>query len=246
MEQQMTDLGQELVRTQTMLAEMNRQPPAHHANSQPRHGNLITEDDVANYGTELIDLARRAAMDTVQPEIEALRAQNAELTNRVKNTAKREMFMAMDRAVPTWRQINTDQRFINWLRLRNVYTGQIRQDMLKAAVDGADAPKAIQFFKDFLTEAQATGHTAPAQQQEQHDPAPRSAAVSLETLAAPGKARPASGDTQMPADKPIYTRADISRFYDEKRRQLWANRPAEAAAFEADLTAAQREGRIRG
>jgi hypothetical protein len=50
----------------------------------------------------------------------------------------------------------------------------------------------------------------------------------------------------VPADKPIYSRADIAKFYDDKRRGLYAGRNADADNFEADLTAAQREGRIRG
>ena len=119
--------------------------------------------------------------------------------------------------------------------------------MLNAAVAGADAPKVLQLFKDFLAEAAATGMQAPTAQVEQQveQPAPRTPAVSLETLAAPGRARPASGDSQVPTEKPIYTRAQISKFYDDSRKGLYAGREAEYRATEADMQAAQREGRIR-
>lgn len=247
MEQQMSDLGKELVQTQTMLASLQQGSQPNPKTGQP-HGNLITEEDVATYGTDLIDLARRAARETVTPELEALRAANAELTSQVRNTGKREMFISLDRAVPNWRQINVMPQFKDqWLRLRNVYTGQVRGEMLKAAVDGADAPKVIALFKDFLSEAAATGQMAPAPQTEQQGqvPAPRTPAVALETLAAPGKARPASGDTQVPSDKPIYSRAQISKFYDDSRKGVYAGRQAEYDAIQSDLTLAQREGRIR-
>jgi hypothetical protein len=247
MEQQMTELGQELVRTQNMLTS-RQAAPVQQPNSDTVHNNLITEEDRANYGDELIDLARRAAMSTVNPELEQLREENRKLTQRVQNTGKRELFMALDQKLPEWRQINQDQRFKLWLRLPNVYTGQIRGNMLKAAVDGAEAPKVLALFKDFLAEAAATGQLVQASTTEQQPQlaAPHTPAMSLEQLAAPGRARPASGDSQVPSEKPFYSRADISKFFDEKRRGLWANRIKEAQDFENDLTAAQREGRIRG
>lgn len=247
MEGQLRDLGQELVRTQNMLAA-GQQAPA--AVNQPQrgqdHGNLITDQDRESYGEELIDLARRAGREAVGPELEALRAENARLTQRVQTTGKRELFERMDRDIPNWRAINKDTRFLAWLRLPNVYTGQLRGNMLKAAVDGANAPQALQVFRDFLAEAYATGMIAPAQQIEpQPLVAPRAPALALDALAAPGRARPASGDSQVPSEKPIYSRADISKFYDDKRRGFYAGRDADVQAFEADLTAAQREGRIR-
>lgn len=247
LERQMGELGQELVRTQNILSSTQQAAPAPRQDALGHdHGNLITQADVDGYGTELIDLATRVAKSVVAPEMEQLRADNAKLTQRVQNTGRRELFERMDRDVPSWRQINKDVRFLAWLRLPNVYTGQIRGNMLKAAVDGANAPQALQVFKDFLAEANATGMIAPAQQIEQQaEPAPRTPALALDALAAPGRARPASGDTQVPGEKPIYSRADISKFYDDKRKGLYAGRDADVRAFENDLTLAQKEGRIR-
>lgn len=246
MEQQMTELAQELVRTQNMLAQggsQQRAAPA--AQPQSNHNVVNSEEDRANYGDELLDVIRRTAQATVSPEIARLEAENARLTSRVQSTGRRELFETLDRRMPTWRATNTDPKFIAWLRLRNVYTGQVRGEMLKAAVDGAQAPKVLALFQDFLTEAHATGmmpSAAPAEQQQQ---APHAPALDLETLAAPGRARPASGDSQLPADKKFYSRADISNFYNDVRKGLYAGRDAVKAAYEADLTAAQREGRIR-
>jgi hypothetical protein len=246
MEEQMRQLGQELVRTQNLLASGHvASNTSQSASPDSAHVNLITDADREAYGDELIDLARRAALSTVSPELEALRAQNAQLTQRVQTTGKRELFATLDHQLPIWRRVNNDVRFKTWLRLPNVYTGQLRQDMLSDAVAGAEAPKVIALFKDFLAEAAATGQQAPAAQIEQQHAAPRTPALELETLAAPGRARPASGDSQVPSEKPIYSRADISKFYDEKRRGLWAHREQDAQAFENDLTVAQREGRIR-
>jgi hypothetical protein len=249
MEEQMSQLGQELVRTQQMVAQPQAQPYA--APQAPRgqdHGNLITEADREAYGDDLIDLARRAGREAVGPEMEALRAENARLTQRVTTTGKRELFATLDAQLPQWRNVNQSIQFKTWLRLPNVYTGQLRGKMLEAAVAGAEAPKVIQLFNDFLREATATGQMAPAARTEQQAapaPAPHTPALNLETLAAPGRARPASGDSQVSSDKPIYSRAQITQFYNDSRKGLYAGRDAEYRAMEADLQAAQREGRIR-
>lgn len=250
MEEQMRQMGVELVRTQEMLATVQQAPLVQPQTRRAGTGNenLITDQDRADYGDDLIDLTRRAAREAVGPELDALRLENERLTKQVSSGSRRDLFARMDQAVPTWRQINTSLQFKAWLRLPNVYTGQLRGNMLKAAVDGAEAPKVISLFKDFLAEAAATGQQVPqAQQIEQQAPAavPHVAALALDTLAAPGRARPASGDTQVPADKPIYTRDQISRFYSDSRKGLYAGREAEYRAIEADLQKAQGEGRIR-
>lgn len=245
MEEQMRQLGVELVRTQNMMQQPNAQLPP----TAQNHNKLITDEDRANYGDDIIDLARRAATEALTPEIEALRADNQRLNRQVSTSGKRELFQELTAAIPGWRQVNQTVQWKTWLTLPNIYTGTIRQKMLDAAIAGAEAPKVIALFKDFLAEANATGQTVPMggqEQQLQQQPAPRDAALNLETLAAPGRARPAGGENQTPAEKPIYKRTDISKFYDDVRKGLYAGREAEYRATEADLTAAQREGRIRG
>lgn len=249
MEVQMGELGQELVRTQNLLTQVQTAQPQARPNAPQatHHENLITPKDREDYGDELVDLAKRAALSAVGPQMDALQAENARLTKQVQSTSRRDLFAKLDGAVPSWREINTSVQFKSWLRLPNVYTRQLRGNMLKAAVDGADAPQVIALLKDFLSEASATGQQVPMVQAEQPATlAPREAALSLETLAAPGRARPATGDSQMPADKPIYSRADISKFYEDSRKGLYAGRTADYDRIQNDLTAAQREGRIRG
>jgi len=247
MEHQMTELGQELVRTQSLLAAAHQAPPLEQQNNR-NHGNLITDEDRTNYGDDLIDLTQRAARAAISPELEALRDENRNLKKTVNTSVKQTLFADITRTVPNWRAINKSVQWRTWLTLRNIYTGQVRQQILDAAIAGADAPKVVALFKDFLAEANATGQSIPAVSQEQplqQQEAPRTAALSLDTLAAPGKARPAGGDTQVPATKPTYTRAQISKFYDDSRKGLYAGREAEYRQTEADLTLAQMEGRIR-
>jgi hypothetical protein len=70
--------------------------------------------------------------------------------------------------------------------------------------------------------------------------------VDLSTLAAPGRAKPASGNgIAVAADKPVFTRAQISGFYSNAGRNAYAGREADRKRDEAEIFAAQREGRVR-
>ncbi len=243
--QQMQELADELQRTQSLLQ------PGTNTRSAPQpnqvHKKLITEQDRETYGDDLIDVARRVAMETVGPEIESLRNENQKLKTQVVSTGQRELRDALTQSVPDWVAINKSPQFMAWLALPNIYTGQVRRDMLRAAYGAADAPRVVALFRDFVNEVKATGQTfqTPQGEQQVEKPAPRTAAVDLGTLAAPGKAKPASGDTAMPADKPIITRAQIKKYFDDKRRGFYAGREAQANQFEAELTMAQAEGRVR-
>jgi hypothetical protein len=256
LQETLNQMAAELQATQNLL-EQNRSQPrttqTHQvANSGQTHEKLITPQDVDTYGQEMIDVVQRAAREAVGPEIDALRGENAELKKRVITTGQREVQLALARDIPNWVAINRSSEFANWLNLRNPYTQQLRRQMLNSAYAAANAPVVVQLFKDFLMEAKATGSMPPApqhqqqdQQQQQAAPAPRAPAVSMETLAAPGRARPAPGDNQVPAEKPIYTHAQIRRNYDMKRRGAYAGRDAEWNALETDMIAAPMEGRVR-
>ena len=243
LQRQMREMAVELTRTQQLLnqPQLQAQPTRPAA---PVHKKLITDEDVSNYGTELIDVARRAALEATAPEIEALRAENLRLNQAVTSSGKRGMFADMDRAVPNWRQINKSPQFAGWLALPNIYTGRPRKATLDEAVAGARAPIVIALMQDFLREAGVTSQAAPVHPVEQ-PLVPRTAAVPLESLAAPGRAKPAPGDTQVPADKPTYTRAQISANYETHRKGQWNHMLDKWNLLEADMIAAGREGRVR-
>jgi hypothetical protein len=48
----------------------------------------------------------------------------------------------------------------------------------------------------------------------------------------------------VPAEKPIYTTQDITRFYTEVAAGKWRGRDEERARIDADISRAQHEGRI--
>jgi hypothetical protein len=187
----------------------------------------------------------RAARQALEPKLNALQQENRELRQRVSQTGTTSVHDALDAKLPEWHEINRDPRFHQWLSLPDVYSGVIRNNLLRTAFQAADAPRVLTFFKGFLAEEAATGN-APAPQQNEPVTPPRVAAVPLENLAAPGKARPASGTPpSAPADVPSFTRAQVASFYDAVRKGAYNGREAEKIQYEKQIFAAQNAGRIR-
>ena len=208
---------------------------------------MLTPEDEQTYGQELIDFTRRAAQEAVAPELESNQRQIKSLEQRLTREAQVGLQHTLDVQIPEWRDINLDDRFKQWLRLPNVYSGRIRHQMLSDAYQAANAPLVVQLFRDFIADEEATGNSTPAPTAEQPaQPVPRRAAASLAVLAAPGKAKPAGGDTAVPADKPSFTRAQIARFYATVRAGGFAGREVEKDRQEREIFSAQNEGRITG
>ena len=193
--------------------------PAHTAAHGPRRPDVWPE---------LIDVVKRAAREAVSPDIQNIQQQNQRFSQQVTRQNTQSLYGALDAQVPDWRAVNTNPRFKLWCRSPDIYSGELRGKLLNTAFQAADAPRVVAFFKGFLHEEVATGN-APGPQSEPQ-PAPRQAAVNLETLAAPGRAKPATGDTPASsADKPVFTRAQISHFYSSKAvGPMRAETPTEA------------------
>ncbi len=244
MQEQLQEMGNELVRTQENIQRL--QGDTQTRPQTPQTQTFVTAEDKSNYGEALLDVVARQAKEAVAPELSRLEQENQQLRQTQIQNAKRTMYAQLDSELPNWREVNVSERFKVWLRLRDVYSGAVRQQMLNNAVQAAQAPRVIAFFKGFLAEEQATGQVSTdPQNQPAYNAPPRQPAVHLETLAAPGKARPATGDSQVSVDKPIYTRAQVAGFYDNVRKGVYAGRDAAKASDEALIFAAQREGRIR-
>ena len=241
MQEQMTQLGNELLHLQRMPPQSRQQEPP----PLPNAPSYLTQEDVQNYGNELIDVTQRAALHAIAPHLMNLEQQNAELQARLAKDTRRILDQQVELAVPNYRDIDRDPRWHRWLLGVDVLSGRVRQQLLNEAISAAQAPRVISFFRGFLNEEVATGHNEPAPAS--HQPAaPREAAIPLSSLAAPGRARPATGgDASLPPERPIYTRAQIRDLYSAHRKGAYVGREAEWARQDADIIAAGREGRIR-
>lgn len=237
---QIAELSERVSNLNNVIASMEAAPRA--PAPAPKTESLLTDEEVQEYGPDFIDVASRIAKQAVAPfqsEIENLKAQLGGVGKQMKMSARETLFARMDEAVPSWRELNNDDGFVSWLKLTDPYSGNIRHNMLKAAYERNDFPRVSAFFQGFLAEMAATETAG-------NEPIPAGARVPkvpLASLAAPGRAKSAAAPGA-PAEKPIITRKDITKFYADRAAGKYRGREAEAVAYEAQIFAAQKEDRI--
>jgi hypothetical protein len=231
---------------QRLQVQMNANAPAPPRNEAPRQ--LLTEQEIEDYGPEFVDVVRRAAAEVATPlydEIQNLKGQLGSVQTETANAFMTRMNATIGGMVPNWDQINRHPAFIQWVGLPDIYSGVIRQQLMQEAWNNGDAQRVVAFFRAFLAEEAAVDPRRAGQGSPQRPAAyaPPAAPVrpTLDQFAAPGRAQ--SG-APMPTDKPVYTAQDITRFYTEVSAGKWRTRDAERASIDADIIAAQHEGRI--
>lgn len=206
---------------------------------------LITDKDREDFGADFLDVAQRAALEKVNPEIAQLRAQIARLEGTVGNvaatthrTVQQEMYATLDRDMPKWREINKNPKFVAWTNLQDPLSGAIRISMLKDAHAKGEAQRVMHFFRGFLADEAATAPaTIPAPVTTQGNKVP------LENFAAPGRATAPAASTP-PGEKETISRAQISAFYADVQRGRYKGNEAEKNRLEQMIFDAERDGRI--
>ena len=225
-------------------------PPTTTSEAQPEK--LITPQDEETFGAEFLDVVSKKARETLSPEVVALRKQVADLQAKLDGvvdvTVKRtrgDMRKSLADAVPNWLELNHDDNFLSWLALQDPLSGINRHSMLKTAWAQNDAPRVINFFKGFLSQQAAATPQGNDTDKGKTEPNPPQPKVPLETFAAPGRAKTSAATDAPGGEKPLITRAQRGKFYEDVRAGVYRGRDAEKDSIEAQIFAAQREGRIR-
>ncbi|MGI9136762.1 MAG: hypothetical protein ACR2JS_06855, partial [Candidatus Nanopelagicales bacterium] len=200
-----------------------------------------------DYGEDFLKVVGKKAKEELGPIIKAYEAKIADLERRltgvnsvVQQDTQQKLLDTLDEKLPQWRELNTNEEFLDWLRLPDPFSGAIRHEMLKSAYAQGNASRVLNFFNGFLAEEAAT---SPARAEPEVGTA-RVPKVPLQNLAAPGRAKTAAS-ASAPAEKPIFTRAQIAAFYADVAAGRYRGKDADKAKFEGQIFDAQREGRIR-
>lgn len=214
----------------------------------------ITQDELDQYGPEFIDLVGRAAKRAMAPilgDVGARVASLAEAQTKVVEArsvdTQQGVVRELSSLVPGWERLNTSQVFLDWLSQPDPYSGRSRQELLDQAFTAGDTHRVSRFFSGFMTENATVD--PPASQSVGQDTPPVAPSArrlnpvrSLEALAAPGRGQASTQTPGAPNGQRLWTPVDVSRFYENKRRNRFT--PEQAAALEADLFAAQLDGRL--
>jgi hypothetical protein len=246
LKRQISDQAQEIQQLKDMIEGMKAAPPAP---MTPKPS--LTDDEVATYGQEFLDVVGRKAREIAEPEIRVLKDQLSDLQKKLGHVdqslvedARSRMLADLDTSIPNWRLINNNKKFIEWLDFTDTYSGAIKHQLLLDAFAANQTARVKAFFQGFLDHEAATAPQPEltfAPQPATPAPTPK---VPLETFAAPGRAK-SSAPAPGPADeKPFITRAQISQFYVDCAAGKYRGREAEKRAAEQALQSAQAEGRI--
>lgn len=249
-EAQIRTLSEQISNLQNVIATLQTAPQNYSQDDDADYSTsrLITPEEEKDYGSEFLSVVGKKAKEELTPEVAKLRREIAGLKqqlngvgNYVAGNARERMENLMNEQLPNWKEVNVNSEFLNWLKLPDAYSGAIRHELLKAAYERNDAPRVLAFFKGFLAEEAATN---PAERgPDLPDGATVQPKISLETLAAPGRAKTAAASA--PAEKPSFTRAMISKFYADSAAGRYRGKEAEKDRIERQIFEAEREGRIR-
>lgn len=238
---------------QNLIATMQAagtQPPAEGATPAPPP-KFLTDEERQEYGEDLLNVVGKRAKEEITPEISELSARLAKIEGRVEGVTtlvggdrKQQMYNKLTEAVPEWRTVNKMEEFKLWLTETDPFSGRIRAELLNEAHSRQETSRVISIFKGYV---EAAGLQQDPQARTPSAPPPNgngSGKPSLEDFAAPGRAR--SAPPPEPADKPVYTSAQIAKFMGDRLAGKWKGREAQAEAIEQDIFKAQHEGRIQG
>lgn len=245
-QEQLKGMSEEIRGLQQVIASMPVTPQTSELPELPTES-LLSEEDINDYGADLLKVIGKKARDEVAPllkahqqEIAKLQAQLASVDGKQQVRQADDLNSQLDKALPNWGQVNTDPNFLAWLSLPDPYSGAIRYEMLNAAYSQGNARRVLAFFNGFLAEEAAMA-PASAEPDLGATTVPK---IPLASLAAPGRAK-AAASTPAPDEKPLITRAQIQSFYADVAARKYLGREAEKDRLEAMIIAASNEGRIR-
>jgi hypothetical protein len=210
-----------------------------------RPQSFLTPEERSEYGDEFLSVVAKRAKEELSPDVAALKYEVAGLRQQLDGTREQslarmrmDLELALDQRLPQWRDINVSQEFHSWLALPDAYSGANRHDLLRVAYEQGNTPRVYAFFKGFLDQEAALDPRA-------YEPRPAdNGRVPLESFAAPGRAK-TSAASSAPVEKPIFTHAQIARFYAESAAGKWRGREEEYNRIDRAIIEAGREGRVR-
>lgn len=247
-EQQVRQLSEQISSLNNVIATMQATTtPPSSKEAEAAIERLITPEEENDYGQDFLKVVGKKAKEELLPVIKKYEDKISELEARLQGVngyvaqdARARMFEVLDSKLPDWREINRNDDFITWLQLPDLYSGDIRHTLLKAAYERNDTNRVLAFFNGFLAE-EAAMSPAEARTEETRAPAP---VLDPKSLAAPGRAKSAAA-TSAPAEKPIFTRAQIAKFYADATAGKYRGKDAERDRLEMQIFEAERDGRIR-
>lgn len=238
---QIQNLNARNVQLEERIAAMEEHIAASMSTAAPTPKKGVTQEDIDQYGGDLVDLIRRQAeaiaeerVAAVERENEQLRAQLTQVDQNTAQMSRNQFFIALDGQVPEWRQLNEDQDFADWLDEPDAITGYSKRSFLGEAVHALDVSRAAKIFKAYLDSLKRVAPPPP--------PPPRE---TLESQVSPSRrtgSNPTAGAPQQEAK--VWKRSEIKTFHDDVSRGRYINQPSVKLRLDNEIFSAIKEGRV--
>lgn len=227
----------------TALTEQVRILSARPVSTAPSTGN-VTDADVTQYGSELIDLMRRVASEAagahmghvqnvVAQEVSAVRADVANVQHTQATLTRKSYEDGLTNAVPDWQAINATPEWLNWLKEFDPILGTTRQAAVSQAYDAYDVPRTVAFLKQYLRLQSLVAPALTPAQELALQVTPRATHTGVTPVEAPARA------------SKIWTQEEIGNAYRNQIQGRNRLAPEAWAALEAEISQAAAEGRVR-
>ncbi len=229
--QQVKELQAALQQMQHQIQQVPPPPPPPPAPEKPAEPErYVSDEDVANYGEDFVDIQRRITLDAtreLRKQVEELKTQLAQQGSQVQSVSFEARLL---KAVPDFEQINADPAWIEWLNEVDPLIRGPRRAVAQQAYANGDV-EAVKSYVDLWRKSQAPAQPAPAvsrQQELQRQVQPSRASASA----------PSSGA------KKTYTLGEAEALFNRIQHLTAQGRIDEAKRLDAEISAAYAEGRI--
>jgi hypothetical protein len=221
----------------------------------------VTEEEESLFGADLLLAAARKTMPLVKEYVAVALApyekRLADLTSVVESliqdtaaNRKRRFFADLLARVPEAKELDTDPGFHAWLQEYDPFLGRVRQEALDNATAVLDVERTAAFFKAYLGHRNASeSRSSDASAQVAESGTARTAPVSqsasgLEAFAAPPASRAAPVPDPNGNPRKLWPVSEIKAFYRALANGTFRGTREQRSAIEAEIAAAQREGRV--
>ena len=205
---------------------------------------VVSEQDLVDYGDDLVDLIRRVARAEAAEKTKDLTPTIEEIRGQVQKSNQRQVtnsvYSKLDAEVQDWKEINKSPDFVGWLQDLDPYAGSVRQNLLSDAFAQGDGDRVVAFFKGYLAEQQAVSPPKPSNPEPAAQPQ-----VRLEELAGPKAGSNGSSAPPQQPHAPQWTRAQIGKFYDDVHKGHYRLNPEKKAQIEASIAQAMAAGAVQ-
>jgi hypothetical protein len=200
------------------------------AKQEGNNGGLTDEQMAkfeAEFGEDFVSFVQRmvsssASKSDNSAEVNELKRKVETFEQREQQKTTASFWTALNELVPDWKTVNDDKAFHTFLSQYDPQTGEQRQQTLNAAQQALDADGVAAVFDAFKKQQPKPEKTRIPD--DQVDP-------------------PTSRSTTTPDAGRIWTGPEIKQFYTDKANGKYS--AEEGKRLEADIFAAQREGRVR-